>query len=114
MSFFAREGSEMSTESAIAVAHRLACRSLGIVSSRDLAASGVSRKQLTTLCANGALVRVLPNTYRVAAVPVSDEQRVRASLAWAGPQSAAWARAAGIAYRLEGVTLGVPAVVVPK
>jgi hypothetical protein len=58
---------------------------------------GVSRNQLSRLTAAGVLERVLPDTYRFAAVASSPEQRLRAALLWAGQDAAGADRSAGYA-----------------
>ena len=70
------------------------------------------RTQLAALRALGVIERELPGTYRLAAVPRSDETRLRAALRWAGPDSAADGRSAGWWYGLEGVRAADPEVVV--
>ena len=104
----------MSHQSAIAKLSGLSARSLGVFRGSAASKLGVSRNQLTSLCRSGVLLRELPDTYRMAAVPTSDEQRLRAALLWAGPAAAAAGRSAGALYGLEGVRAPRPEIVVPR
>jgi hypothetical protein len=73
---------------------------------------GITRKQLMTLRAKGLIEREFPDTYRMAAIPRSNEQRLRAALLWAGDGAAAAGRSAGELYGLEGVRADSPEIVV--
>ena len=93
----------MHNESPIATITSMTASTAGVLSGSDAVRRGVTRKQLLGLCRNGFLERVLPDTYRVAAVATSGEQQLRAALMWAGPAAAAWCLSAGMMYRLEEV-----------
>ena len=85
----ALRGNSLSRESPIAVLTRLAEPSHGAFRGRTAVAEGVSRKQLMTLQAHGAIERVFTDTYRLTAAPRSHEQMLRAALLWAGDDAAA-------------------------
>ncbi len=104
----------MSQSQAIAVLSKLAAKNLGVFRGRDAVARGVTRKQLTALGHDGSVIRVLPDTYRMAAVPVTDEQWLRAALLWAGDLAAADGRSAGASYQLRGVRAHKPEINVPR
>jgi hypothetical protein len=61
----------------------------------------------------GALERLLPNTYRLVAVARSSEQDMHATLLWAGNGAAVGGRSAAQRYRLEGVRALRPEIAVP-
>ena len=50
----------------------------------------------------------------MAAVPESNEQKLRAALLWAGDDAAGAGRSAGEVYRLEGVRASRPEIVIPR
>jgi hypothetical protein len=104
----------MPREPPITTLSALSRGSLGIFRGRDAVAVGVTRKQLWTLHTQHIIERVLPDTYRLSAVSPSNEQRLRAALAWAGDAAAAAGRSAGELYGLEGVRSGVPEIAVPS
>ena len=79
----------MTPERPIAVVTRLASSTFGTFRGRAAVDNGVSRTQLATLLAHGAIERVFPDTYRLIAAPRSHEQLVCAALLWAGDDSAA-------------------------
>jgi very-short-patch-repair endonuclease len=87
---------------------------MGVFRGTEALRHGVSRKQLTRLIDGGALVREFPDTYRVAAVRSSPEQRLRAALLWAGDGSAAAGASAGALFDLHGVRPNRPEIVVPR
>ncbi len=92
----------------------LSARSLGVFRGRDAVAAGVTRKQLWTLHVHGTIDRMFPDTYRLTAVPRSNEQQLRAALAWAGHVAAAAGRSAGELYGLEGIRAGDPEIAIPS
>jgi hypothetical protein len=104
----------MSHDRAIAVISRSSSRSLGTFRGRDVVALGVSRKQLAALLTAEVIERVLPDTYRMTAVPRSSEQSLRAALLWAGPAAVAAGRSAAETYGFEGVRARHPEIVVPR
>ncbi len=104
----------MAQESALGVLSKLSAGSAGVFRGRRAVELGVGRNRLTSLIALGALVRVLPDTYRMTSVPASREQRIRAALLWGGPEAAAAGRSAGELYGLEGVTSTRPEIVLPR
>jgi very-short-patch-repair endonuclease len=97
----------------MAVLFELSAASLGVFRGLTAVQRGVSRKQLARFEVAGIIERVLPDTYRVAAVARSSEQDLRAALAWAGPDAAAAGRSAGEWYGLENVRAAAPEIVVP-
>jgi hypothetical protein len=62
----------------------------------------------------GLVAREHRGVYRLASVPRSSAQRLHAALAWAGPDAAAAGRSSGRLYRLDGVTVVRPEIVVPS
>jgi very-short-patch-repair endonuclease len=103
----------MSKSTALGTLSTLSAPSLGVFRGRDAISLGVSRRQLAALTKTGAAVRLLPDTYRLAAVSESNQQRLRAALAWAGPLAVAAGRSAAETYGAEGVRAARPEVVVP-
>jgi hypothetical protein len=75
---------------------------------------GVTRKQLLGLCSDGAIARVLPDTYRLTSVAPSPMQRLHAALLWAGDAAAGAGRSAAMAYELRGRVVARPEIVVPR
>jgi hypothetical protein len=98
----------MPKASPVARLSELGAATLGVFRGRDALDAGVTRKQLHGLRAQGVIERVLPDTYRMTAVPQSNEQRLRAALLWAGDDAAAAGRSAGEMYGLENVHADVP------
>jgi very-short-patch-repair endonuclease len=103
----------MAYESALGALSELSARSLGVFRGRDAVDKHVSRKQLAALHSAGVVERMLPDTYRLAAVARSHEQELRAALLWAGAEAAAAGRSAAELYGLEGVSATTPEIVVP-
>ena len=101
----------MTKESPVAALSKLSAPSLGVFGGQEATALGVTRKQLTALRQSGAIERVMPDTYRMTSVAPSNEQRLRAALAWAGSGAAVAARSAGELYGLEGVRARMPEIV---
>jgi very-short-patch-repair endonuclease len=101
----------MSHKAAVALLSSLTEGAAGVFHIAD--AKGVSRKQIAALRAAGVIVREHPGVYRIAAVPASNDQRLRAALLWAGETAAAAGRSAGELYELDGVTTAKPEIVVP-
>ncbi len=104
----------MAHTSAVGRISELSASSLGVFRGRAAVELGVSRKQLTALCAAGVIERELPDTYRMTAVPRSSMQQLRAALLWAGDRAAAAVRSGGEVYALEGVLAPEPEIVVPR
>ncbi|HEX4493270.1 MAG TPA: hypothetical protein VH914_18855 [Acidimicrobiia bacterium] len=103
----------MPTEPALALISELSRPTFGVFRGRDAVALDITRNRLTTLCASGVLLRVLPDVYRMTVVAPSPMQRLVAALLWAGDASAAGTRSAGEVYGLEGVRAQKPEIVVP-
>jgi very-short-patch-repair endonuclease len=101
------------SKSPIGLLSELSASSFGVFTGTEATERGVSRKQLGRLRAHGEILRVLPDTYRILAVPPSSLQHLRAALLWAGADAAAAGRSAGELYGLEGVTAEKPEIVVP-
>ena len=72
----------MPKKSPVGALSRLSAPSLGVFRGTEAVEVGVSRNQLTKLLAQGVIERVLPDTYRMTAVPRSNEQELRAALLW--------------------------------
>lgn len=104
----------MAHESPLARVARLSAANLGVFRGHDAVEHGLSRKQLSVLKDAGVITRVHPDTYRIESVAQSNEQHLRAALAWAGDQAAAAGRSAGEVYRLEGVRASKPEIVAPR
>ena len=102
----------MTREPPIGVVSRLSRPAGGVFRGRDAVAAGLSRQQLGILVARGAVERVLPDTYVIAAVAPSVELRLRAALLWAGPDAAGAGLSAGQWYRMEGVRSSQPEIAV--
>jgi very-short-patch-repair endonuclease len=100
-------------ESLVAALSALSAESCGVFRMEAANSVGVTANQLSRLAKEGVIERLLPYTYRMAAVTPSAEQRLRAALMWAGDHAAAAGRSAGERYRLEGVHATRPEIVVP-
>src|SRR5262245_40286284 len=98
----------MKKSQAIAVVSRLAAPNLGVFRGRDAEVRGVERKQISALVDAGIAIRALPNTYRLACVVPTAEQRLRAALLWAGDDAAAACRSAAEWMSIEGVRAPKP------
>ncbi len=104
----------MASRSAIAELTALTTASLGVFRGTDAVERGVTRKQLAMLRADGVIERVLPDTYRIVAVPCSHEQELRAALQWAGASAVGACRSAGVVYGLAGVAANIPEICVRR
>jgi very-short-patch-repair endonuclease len=104
----------LARESSVAVISRLSAPARGVFRGREAVDLGVPRNQLTVLAQTGVIERVFPDTYRMTAVAQSSEQSLRAALAWAGPDAAAFGRSAATVYKIEGVNAPTPEIVVPR
>src|SRR5262245_39546795 len=102
----------MPKESVFAVLAALGARNLGVFRGREATTSGITRRQLAALRAEGVVERMHPDTYRITAVPRSAEQDLRAALLWAGDDAVDAGRSAGELYGLEGVRAAMPEIVV--
>jgi very-short-patch-repair endonuclease len=102
----------MDQSAALAVLFELAARQCGVFRGAVAERLGVSRAQLMQLARSGLIRRELPDTYRLTAMPLSDEQRLRASLLWAGAGAAGEGRSAGWWYGIEGARACRPEIVV--
>ena len=104
----------MHREPSIAVVTRLATATLGAFRGRAAVELGVSRKQLGTLAAHGAIERVLRDTYRLTGSARSHEQSLHAAILWTDCIGVGRARSAAMVYGLEGVRTPQPQIVVPS
>lgn len=102
----------MSRESNAGVAAKLGRDTRGVFTGSAATRVGLDRKQLAALVAAGVVERRHPGVFIVVAVADCAEQRLRAALAWAGPDAAAAGRSAGAWYVLEGVCDPKPVVAV--
>jgi very-short-patch-repair endonuclease len=102
----------MARESALGKLSELSSDTHGVFRGREAVKLGATRNQLTALVNAQVITRELPDTYRMAAVARSSEQRLRAALMWAGDGAAAAGRSAGEVYGLEGVRARAPEIVV--
>ena len=104
----------MARSAPVATLSAMSRSTLGVFRGRAAVAAGVTRKQLSALCAAEIVVRVLPDTYRMTVVASSEAQLLRAALLWAGDEAAAAGRSAGGHYGFEGVRAARPEIVVPR
>jgi hypothetical protein len=104
----------MAQESPFSVLSRLSASSLGVFRGSAAIERGMSRNRLTSFIADGVLERLLPDRYRLTAVPHCHEQQLRAALLWAGDDAAAAGRSAGQLVGLEGVRPTLPEIAVPR
>ncbi len=74
---------DMST-SPVTQLERFAAQRYGVFTATEAEAHHVSRRMISARLDNGRWQRVLPNVYRVSAVPVSFRQRCLAATLWAG------------------------------
>jgi hypothetical protein len=79
----------------------LAEGSCGVFRGEAANAVGVNATQLARLAHDGVIERLLPNTYRLTAVQISSEQRLRAAFLRAGDRAAVAGRSAAERYGLE-------------
>ncbi|MCU1460550.1 MAG: Protein of unknown function (DUF559)/Domain of unknown function [Acidimicrobiales bacterium] len=91
----------------------LARRQHGLILLDQAIRVGASRRVLDTRVASGALIRVARRLYRVAAMPVTYEQRALGACLLAGPGAAASHMTAGVLHRLAGIRRGRIHVTVP-
>jgi hypothetical protein len=98
-------------EHPIAVLSRLGTATDGVFRGDAALTAGIIRKQLTAFVHDGVIERVQRDTYRMTAVPVSNRQRLRAALMWAGEDACGCVRSAGEVYELEGVRAHLPEIV---
>lgn len=103
----------MPNVAALGALAKLTARTLGVFRSEDAIRIGIDRNQLAAMKAHGVVVREFPNVYRMTSVAASPEQRLRAALAWAGPEAAAAGRSAARLYGLDGIRGERPEIVVP-
>ena len=92
----------------------IARRQHGIITTDAAATCGTSADQLGWATHTGALERVHPTIYRVAAAPHTWEQRVLIAVLAAGPGALASHRSAAALWGLDGSTRGVPELVTPR
>jgi hypothetical protein len=59
------------------------------------------------LVERGVVAQIFPDTYRLTAVELSDDGRMRAARLWAGSSSAAHGRSSGAWYALEHEALEI-------
>jgi predicted transcriptional regulator of viral defense system len=104
----------MTHESPFSVLSKLTASSFGVFRGNAAIALGVNRNRLTSFIADGVLERVLPDTYRMTAVPDCHEQQLRAALLWAGDDAAGAGRSAGELVSLQGVRPTLPEIAVPR
>src|SRR4051812_44477298 len=98
----------MPKESVVARLSELAAATSGAFRGEAANAVGVSATQPSRLARDGVIERLLPNTYRMVAVPRSSEQQLHAALLWAGDRAAVAGRSAAERYRFEGVRARLP------
>lgn len=103
----------MASESDLGSLSALAADTYGVFRARDVAAIGFDRKRLHRLVKAGIVVRELPGTYRLVAVPRSNVQRLTSALLWAGADAVAAGRSAGEVYELEGLRFDRAEIAVP-
>lgn len=89
-------------------------RQLGLVTARQCAEHGLSRKIVARLVAAGRWARVLPGVFRECVHPESHEQMTLAATLWAAPSGIASHAASGFLMRLDGVRFDRPHLWVPS
>ena len=113
MALSTREEYGVRKEPIVTTLSRVSADSFGVFRAQRATAEGITRNQLARLADQGVIERVLPMTYRMAAVAPSAQQRLHAALLWAGVAAAAAGRSAAEIYRLEGVRAEVPEIALP-
>ena len=98
----------------VAALSRLSAPTRGVFRGSAATKVGLTRDQLSRLCASGVIERVLPDTYRMVAVAPSHEQALHAALLWAGDGAAATGRSAAELYGLEDVHAEIAEIAVPR
>jgi hypothetical protein len=98
----------------LAALTRDAAPHLGVFLASRAEEFGITARQLVDLRRAGVVERAYPRVYCFTAVAPSDEQRLRAALAWAGPAASAATRSAGALYALSDVQAPQPEIVVPE
>jgi hypothetical protein len=93
---------------------RLASRHHGVLTTEQLLQLGCTRHQIRAAIERGELTRLHTDVFRVAAVPVTWEQRVLVAALAAGPRALASHRSAAALWDLDGATRGRPEVVTPR
>ena len=91
----------------------LAPKTLGLLTTAQLDALGVTRQQRRTLIRRGVLVPVAPGLVRHAACPTTWKHRVLAAVLAAGEGAAASHMTAAALWRFDGVGAGAVEVTVP-
>jgi very-short-patch-repair endonuclease len=91
----------------------LAPKTLGLLTTAQLDALGVTRQQRRTLVARGVLVAVAPRVLRHNAHPVTWEQQLLAAVLAAGPGAVASHMSAARLWRFDGVAQRALEVTVP-
>ena len=81
---------------------RLASQQLGLVTTEQLRALGMSPSAISRRVQAGALIQMFPSVLRLASVPRSWHQRVLAVQLWAGADSLIAGCAAAALHRLDG------------
>jgi REase_MTES_1575/Transcriptional regulator, AbiEi antitoxin len=84
------------------ICYELARRRFGVLSRQELMAAGVTPSGIYRRSRAGTLKRLYPDTYVLAGVPETWEQRLFAACVWAGEGSAASGRAAARVLRIAG------------
>lgn len=91
----------------------IARRQLGLVTTRQVAAEGMSASAVSRRVASGAWQRVLPGVLRDVMVEPSPAQSALAAVLWADDDALVSHAAAGALLGLDGVTVRVPEIWVP-
>lgn len=78
----------------------------GAFSQDQALGAGFTPSAIARRVASGEWVRMLPRTYRIAAVPRTWRQRAMAACLWGGESAVLSHRAAGALWQLDGVTRG--------
>ncbi len=99
----------MPRERAVAERSQLCATTNSVLRGAETVRRGVSRTQLGILAKADVIERVVPDTYRMTAVPASSEQGPRAALSGAGSGSMARGASAASVCGLDGVEATEPA-----
>ena len=114
MLFRSLRGHPLQYEPGLGALSALSAAAYGVFRGESAIDAGLTRKQLAALRSAGVIERVLPDTYRMTAVPRSNRQALKAALLWAGREAAAAGLSAAELYELEGVHADRPEIVVPS
>jgi very-short-patch-repair endonuclease len=99
---------------ALAALARLTEHRQGVFGRHDARSVGITDNQLVAMARQGLIVRKHRGVYCLAGVRPTPEQGLHAALSWAGTAAAAAGRSAARLYRLDGIAVVRPEIVVPS